>query len=70
MFNSFFLLNCYICFNESATNFLVRPPSLSEYIPLEDDIPTAPVIEDFVLGDVYDYRTPRDVYDYRTLQSE
>ena len=28
VFNSFFLLNCYVCLNESPNNFDLRPPSL------------------------------------------
>ena len=30
IFTSFFVMNCYVCFNETATNFICRPPTLEE----------------------------------------
>ena len=57
IFNSFFILNCYNCFNESNNNFDIRPPTLEQYIPLHEIIPPAPVVEDYHLGDVYNYST-------------
>jgi hypothetical protein len=51
---SFFILNCFTCFNETS-HFLVRPPTLQEYIPLSEDIPEAPEVNDEMLGNVYRY---------------
>ena len=51
---SFFLLNCYTCFNEVGY-FECRPPSIEVYIPLAENIPPAPVVDDSLLGDVYRY---------------
>ena len=53
LFNSFFLLNCYVCLNESPNNFNLRPPSLEEYIPLDEILIPAPVIDDDLLGEIY-----------------
>ena len=55
IFNSFFLLNCYICFNESQSHFLVRPASIDEYLPLHEHLSMAPEIADSELGLVYRY---------------
>ena len=57
IFNSFLLLNCYICFNESQNNFMICPPSLEEYLPLNEVIPPAPDVSDMDLGDVYNYHS-------------
>jgi hypothetical protein len=40
----FFLLNCYTCMNGSATNttFGTVPPSIEEYIPLDEVLEEAP----------------------------
>ena len=57
IFNSFFLFNCYTCFNESPNHFLVRPPTIDEYLPLDEDLKPAPIINDDTLGDVYNYHT-------------
>jgi hypothetical protein len=37
---SFFILNCYTCLNGSACNsmFGTTPPTLQEYIPLEEEL--------------------------------
>jgi hypothetical protein len=53
--NSFFLLNCYTCMNESPNDFTLRPPTLEEYIPIDEILRPAPVITDAVLGGVYNY---------------
>ena len=53
MINSFFLLNFYTCMNESPSNFTCRPPTLEECIPLEESLEPAPVVDDSILGDVY-----------------
>lgn len=57
MQNSFFLLNCYNTFNESPKNFDLRPPTIEEYLPLDEELKHAPQVTDDLLGDVY-------VYDY------
>ena len=49
VFNSL-LLNCYVCLNESPNNFDIRPPTLEEYIPLEEVLRPAPRITDDLLG--------------------
>ena len=51
----FFFLNCYVCLNESPNNFDIRPPSLEEYIPLDEVLIPAPDITDDLLGEVYNY---------------
>ena len=53
--NSFFLLNCYTCMNESPNNFDIRPPTLQEYIPLGEALKPAPLVSDNALGEVYNY---------------
>ena len=55
IFNSFLLLNCYTCFNESTCPFLLRPPQIHEYLPLEEPLAEAPNVEDSDLGEVYTY---------------
>ena len=41
--------------NESPNDFTLRPPTLEEYIPMDETLRPAPVISDAVLGDVYNY---------------
>ena len=53
--NSFFLLNCYTCFNESPNNFDIRPPLIEEYLPLDEALKKAPIVPDNALGEVYQY---------------
>ena len=48
-------MNCYTCFNEPPNNFDIRPPTLGEYIPLNELIKPAPVVSDNALGYVYNY---------------
>ncbi len=57
MINSFFLLNCYTCMNKSPSNFTSWTPTLEEYIPLEESLEPAPVVDDSILGDVYNYHS-------------
>ena len=45
--NSFFLMNCYNTFNESSNNFNCRPPTIEEYIPLDEVLKPAPLINDY-----------------------
>ena len=56
-FNSFLLLNCYNCFNNSLSTFGLRPPTIEEYLPLNEELPIAPIITDRLLGEVYHYRS-------------
>jgi hypothetical protein len=57
---SFFILNCYNCLNHSSSAmFGLDPPSLAEYIPLDENIPPAPVISDQQLGTVFDFGNRR-----------
>ena len=51
---SFFLLNCYTCFNKTSY-FEVRPPTLEKYISLDEIIPEAPVIDERMFGNLYRY---------------
>ena len=53
--NSFFVLNCYVCFNESNNNLNICPPTIEEYIPLNEVIKPAPNVPDEALGNVYNY---------------
>ena len=53
--NSFFLLDYYVCFNESPNNFNIRPPTIEEYLPLEEVMKSAPIVTNEDLGDVYNY---------------
>ena len=55
IFTSFIILNCYICFNESGNNFVVRPPSIEEYLNLDEELVAAPEVSDEDLGEVYQY---------------
>ena len=55
MFNSFLLLNCYNCFNESSSNFMLRPPTIEEYLPLNEILSPAPEVNDTELGELYNY---------------
>ena len=41
--------------NESPSNFVCQPPTLEEYIPLEESLQPAPVVDDSILGDDYNY---------------
>ena len=42
---SFFILNCFTCFNETGY-FEVYPPTLEEYLPLDEILLPAPDIEE------------------------
>jgi DDE superfamily endonuclease len=53
---SFFVLNCYFCLNQSASaTFGVQAPTLDQYIPLSENLAPAPFVEDWELGEIYDY---------------
>ena len=47
--------NWYVCLNESPNNFDMRPPTLEQYIPLDEAVKPAPEINDELMGDVYKY---------------
>ena len=53
--NLFFLLNCYICLNESPNSFDICPPSLDEYLPLDEELKAAPDVTENALREVYNY---------------
>ena len=55
--NSFLLLNCFTCFNESMNNFIMRPPTIKEYLPLDETLRPAPHVTNESLGEVYNYYT-------------
>jgi hypothetical protein len=53
---SFFVLNCYFCFNETMSGyFQLQPPTLEDYLPLDEELEEAPVVTDDQLGLVYTY---------------
>jgi hypothetical protein len=54
IFNSSFLPNRYECIYHTASQFGLAPPSLEEYITLDESIPEAP--ESTVLLDTYRFR--------------
>ena len=54
-FNSYLLWNCYQTIYHLPNYFLLEPPSLEEYLPIDEMINTAPIISDDELGEVYNY---------------
>ena len=56
IFNLFLILNCYVIFNESMTHFLIRPPSIEEYLPLDEELESAPVVPERLYETLYSYR--------------
>jgi hypothetical protein len=53
---SFLILNCYTCLNHSRSGFFgLVPPTLEEYLPIDEDLMEAPVVTDEDLGVVFDY---------------
>ena len=57
---SFLIQNVYQTFNHSLDLFDLAPPTIDEYLPLDEDIPPAPFVGDAVLGEVYDFSVRRD----------
>ena len=55
LFNSFFLWNCYQTIHQSSSYFLLAPPTLEQYLPLEEVLVQAPIVDDDQLGEVYNY---------------
>ena len=52
---TFFMQNCFNCINGGACSYFnCIPPTLEEYIPLEEDLPPPPPVD---LGTVYNYGT-------------
>ena len=50
---SFFVLNCYYCSDGTRGGyFQCIPPSLQEYLPLDEVLEPPPAVD---LGDTYDY---------------
>ena len=55
---SFLILNCYYCLDGTRAGYFRHiPPTLQEYLPLEEDLEPPPAVE---LGDTYDYWYPDD----------
>ena len=52
---SFLVQNLYQIFNHSLSYFDLAPPTLDEYLPLDEVIPPAPFVSDADLGQVYDF---------------
>ena len=45
-FNCMFVANCYTCFNESRNRqFNLRAPTLERYLPLEEELIQAPILQ-------------------------
>ena len=55
VFNSFLLLNCYTCMNQSPSNCTIRLPTLEEYLPFDQVLRQAPDTTDDLLQDMYNY---------------
>ena len=49
IFNSFLLLNCYVCFNGSTNSFGMPPPSIEEFLPLNEVLERAPIVTEEML---------------------
>ena len=54
-FNSFLLWNCYQTIYQSFDYFLLAPPSLEEYLPLNEILQPPPNVSEEQLGEVYQY---------------
>ena len=55
---SFFVLNCHYCLSGTHSRFFGHsPPTLEEYLPLEEEIPPPPPVK---LGTMWDYGGLRD----------
>ena len=56
--NSFLLLNCYNCFNESSNTFILRAPTIEEYLPLDEILDPPPEsVHPNDMGNLYNYST-------------
>ena len=54
MLVSFFILNCFTCFNETDY-FEIRPPTIEEYLPLDETLIPAPEVNEEEYGPLYNY---------------
>ena len=54
-FNSFLLWNCYQSIYQSFDYFLLAPPSLEEYLSLDEILQPPPNVSEEQLGVVYQY---------------
>jgi len=58
---SMFVLNCYLCMNESmCTMFNLRAISIEEYLPLNENLVEAPIVHDADLGTVFEFGNRRN----------
>jgi hypothetical protein len=55
VFNSFFVLNTYVCLNETTCEFDLRAPTLEQYLPLDEVIPPAQEVGADRLGKTFVY---------------
>ena len=51
-FATFIMFNCHTCLRAAGTYFDITPPSIEEYLPLDEDFPPAPEV---VLPDFYQH---------------
>ena len=49
------LWNCYQTIYQSSSYFLLAPPTLKEYLPIDEELENAPIVNDDELGIVYNY---------------
>jgi len=55
---SFFVLNCYYCLHGTQSRYFGQiPPTLEEYIPLDEEINPPPAVR---FGNVWDYGARTD----------
>lgn len=54
-FNSFFIWNCYQCLYHSSSTFSMVPPTLEDYLPLDEVLEAAPQVRESDLGLMYRY---------------
>ena len=52
---AFLLGNCYQSFNNSLSMFDIDAPTIAEYLPLNEEIPGAPIVHDHILGQLYGF---------------
>ena len=46
------MFNCHTCLRAAGTYFDITPPPLDEYLPLDEDYPSAPEV---VVPDIYQH---------------
>ncbi len=53
MFTFFFMLNCHYCLGGTRSRYFGHaPPTLEEYLPLDEELPPPPAVN---LEDVYNF---------------